>query len=69
MPDEARDGRNVALNYHSELLMRSIVQRNHSILLTCMPTTHLNLTKLNVYFQVYPQNLDIGQKVLDEVAS
>ena len=30
MPDEARDGRNVAFELSSDLLVCSIVQRNHS---------------------------------------
>ena len=30
MPDEARDGRNVAFESSSDLLVCSIVQRNHS---------------------------------------
>ena len=33
MPDEARDGRNVAFELSSDLLVCSIVQRNHSTML------------------------------------
>ena len=36
MPDEARDGRNVAFELSSDLLVCSIVQRNHSTFIyTC----------------------------------
>ena len=35
MPDEARDGRNVAFELSSDLLVCSIVQRNHSTPLSC----------------------------------
>ena len=41
MPDEARDGRNVAFELSSDLLVCSIVQRNHS---TIFASSHKDMT-------------------------
>ena len=47
MPDEARDGRNVAFELSSDLLVCSIVQRNHSTINSaCL------ITSITCHYQV-----------------
>ena len=43
MPDEARDGRNVAFELSSDLLVCSIVQRNHSAITIIIPKVLVEL--------------------------
>ena len=53
MPDEARDGRNVAFELSSDLLVCSIVQRNHSTINTRGLIEH-------VYSGTYAQEGDLS---------